>query len=1041
VCLWLGVAAVAAITACYVLIGWTTSDAHRNEAENAARASGELLAASVGLDLLAARGAVPPKLGSLAETMRAQQIVRIKMYDPVGHQILVTDGQQIERPASDDQPNIMAAAAAASGEPLVRSHTGRFRPGLSPYHATAYVPVWRDAKVAGVLEVFVDQSANAASSRQRAATLSLAIALIVLCALSLPAVSLVLKSRKILVAERTQQTHDARFAATVESIPQGFVMFDRDDKLLACNERYRRMYYLPEHLSVPGTPLADIIRHGVDAGLLSEDIAKSNGYEVRISGPDAVAKHTWDLRDGRIISISASGMAEGGRVSIHADITEQHRTAKQVAVSEARFRDYASSAADWFWETDAEHRIVFVSEAFELATGFDTSLTIGKRLDKSPSHPDDAERIQALAEAMDKRVPFRDFYIRMPGANGKYFAIASNGAPRFASDGTFLGYRGTARDVTSQQANIVRLELAEQELRKRTQLLEEAQRLGKLGNVTYTFGSPQLEWSAEVFSIMRVAPNDGFMPKRYIKERCLDGGAARLNAALRLVADEATTQSVDIKVRCDDGTIVDCAVVVKGLFDDKGKQIGFRSVVQDISERKRAVEQLEQLAFYDQLTGLPNRAMFTRELDALLAGDEWGDAALLLLDLDRFKDVNDSLGHTSGDELLSKVSAMIASRLRSEHLLARIGGDEFAIIMRRSRGQRDAAALAASIIEGVSGSILLSNGEVAIGTSIGIAFPNGESSGLNLFRKADLALYKAKEGGRGCFEFFRQDMDEALQHKMRLERDLKRAVMEDSGLSVHYQAQADLRLGRITGFEALLRWSHPALGNISPAQFIPVAETSHLIIDLGRWVLRKAACQMKAWIDAGHEPREISVNVSAAQLWHSDLVADVTKVLAETGLPPHLLCLELTESLLANPSEQRVRSEIGRLKDLGVKLALDDFGTDYSSLGYLTQLPFDKLKIDRVFVDGVASSDRRRELLKGIVALGHGLGMTVVGEGAEKAEEIEILTQLGCDVAQGYVLARPLPAAQAVAMAASFQPPGRSNAVHALQHRLLNGAG
>jgi EAL domain-containing protein (putative c-di-GMP-specific phosphodiesterase class I) len=234
---------------------------------------------------------------------------------------------------------------------------------------------------------------------------------------------------------------------------------------------------------------------------------------------------------------------------------------------------------------------------------------------------------------------------------------------------------------------------------------------------------------------------------------------------------------------------------------------------------------------------------------------------------------------------------------------------------------------------------------------------------------------------------------------------------------VHYQPQVELSTGRVTGFEALMRWTHPTFGNVPPSDFIPIAESSQLICDLGLWILREAALQAKAWIDAGETAREIAVNVSAAQIWHTDFVGDVVRVLKETGLPPHLLCLELTESLLADHAEGRVRTVLTEFKRLGVTLALDDFGTDYSSLGYLTQLPFDKLKIDRIFIGGIVSSERARRLLEGVIALGRGLGMLIVMEGVENPGEVEILRGFNCDVIQGYVFARPTPASQALTFA------------------------
>ena len=245
-------------------------------------------------------------------------------------------------------------------------------------------------------------------------------------------------------------------------------------------------------------------------------------------------------------------------------------------------------------------------------------------------------------------------------------------------------------------------------------------------------------------------------------------------------------------------------------------------------------------------------------------------------------------------------------------------------------------------------------------------------------------------------------------------------------LTVHYQPQVELSTGRVTGLETLMRWTHPTFGNVPPSEFIPIAESSSLICELGSWILREAAFQGKAWLDAGEPPREIAVNISAAQIWHSNLVEEVKRVLEETGLPPHLLCLELTESILANQLDGRVSIVLNTLKRLGVTLALDDFGTGYSSLGYLIGLPFDKLKIDRIFIDGVANSSRAQKLLEGIIALGGGLGMKTVAEGAEIFREVEILRGLGCDTVQGFFFARPAAAIEALAN------------VHALE---LNGPG
>ena len=564
-------------------------------------------------------------------------------------------------------------------------------------------------------------------------------------------------------------------------------------------------------------------------------------------------------------------------------------------------------------------------------------------------------------------------------------------------------------DITDQKRR-------EEILKKRSEQLVEAQRLAKTGDWSYKLGDRHVWWSPQLYELLGYDPE--FTPTRdaILSENTVDG-IDRLVASQAEVMRSGKSQSVDVKVVRGDGGFADVVVTSSPMTDAEGRTIGFVGTMQDITDRKIAEQKLEKLAYFDPLTGLANRSMFHREVNDVLTrcGRTGAQTALLLLDLDRFKEVNDSLGHASGDELLAKVARLISRVLGNSHFFSRLGGDEFAIIM---QGDTDRAAierLGAEVIATVSGSILLDRGEVTIGTSIGVAMIPGDGGNLSdLQRNADLALYCAKESGRGRLVFFEPDMNTAVQHKIAIARELRRAITENVGLTVHYQPQVSLANGRVIGFEALMRWSHPTLGNISPAEFIPIAESSQLICDLGLWILRQAAAQAKAWLDAGEAAREIAVNVSAAQIWHTDFVRDVAEVLQETGLPAHLLCLELTESLLADHAGGRVRSVLTALKGLGVTLALDDFGTGYSSLGYLTQLPFDTIKIDRIFVDGIAASKPARRLLEGIIALGRGLGMTIVAEGAETADEVAILGQFRCDLVQGYIFARPAAAGDAL---------------------------
>ncbi|TBW39026.1 EAL domain-containing protein [Siculibacillus lacustris] len=562
--------------------------------------------------------------------------------------------------------------------------------------------------------------------------------------------------------------------------------------------------------------------------------------------------------------------------------------------------------------------------------------------------------------------------------------------------------------------------LANTLLQQRTQQLVEAQRIGRLGAWSRRFETQVLEWSDEVFDLLGYE-REAFLPtRRAVLDLYVGDGAKRILDAQAEVMRTGRAAAVDVKMRRGDGSVGDFAIILKLLFDERGRTVGLRGTVQDITERKSAEDRLAQLAYHDPLTGLANRALFQRNLDEVLTRCRAGGipGALLLLDLDRFKDVNDALGHSTGDELLGKIAHLISRLLGPDHFVARLGGDEFAVLIQDDAVLATAEPLARRIIAALSVPMRLSRAEVSVGASIGIALiPEHGTTATDLLRNADLALYRAKEAGRGRCATFDPMMNDEIQHKTTLARDLRCALAGEGGLAVHYQPQIDLATGRVCGFEALARWTHPRLGNVPPIEFIRVAESSHLICDLGTWILREAAGQAKAWLAAGEPACKVSVNVSAAQIWASDFAADVARVLAETGLPPHLLCLELTESLLADHEEGRVLAALQSLKRQGVMLSLDDFGTGYSSLGYLTQLPFDTLKIDRVFIDGIAESSRSRELLRGIVALGHGLGLNLVGEGAEKAEEVAILRDLGCDEVQGFVFARPTIAAEALAYA------------------------
>ncbi|HMR32610.1 MAG TPA: EAL domain-containing protein [Geminicoccus sp.] len=453
-----------------------------------------------------------------------------------------------------------------------------------------------------------------------------------------------------------------------------------------------------------------------------------------------------------------------------------------------------------------------------------------------------------------------------------------------------------------------------------------------------------------------------------------------------------------------DGSEVEVELLGRS-FDYQGRQARV-AAVRDITERRRAEERIRHLAHHDGLTGLPNRLLFRDRLgQALAAARRAGEVvAVLGLDLDRFKEINDLHGHAAGDELLVQVSMRLGAELRQGDTLARLGGDEFAVIQPGLSHADAAPALAQRLIDTIADPFRLMGQQVQIGVSIGIAvYPGDGQDAETLLRNADLALYRAKADGRGMLCSFEPEMDARLQARRQLERELREALARGE-LMLHFQPLADTGDGAVTAFEALVRWPHPVRGLIPPAEFIPLAEDSGLILGLGEWVLRTACREAAAW----PSPLRIAVNLSPAQFAHGDLPGLVQRVLHETGLPAQRLELEITEGVLIKDND-RVLAILRRLKAIGVRIAMDDFGTGYSSLSYLQRFPFDKLKIDQSFVRLAEESADSRAIIRAVIGLGKSLGMPVVAEGVETSGQLDLLAGESCDEVQGYLIGRPVP--------------------------------
>ncbi len=436
---------------------------------------------------------------------------------------------------------------------------------------------------------------------------------------------------------------------------------------------------------------------------------------------------------------------------------------------------------------------------------------------------------------------------------------------------------------------------------------------------------------------------------------------------------------------------------------------GWVTTHEDITEQRKAEAQIAYMAHHDALTGLPNRSMLRLRLDEALARAQQGEAlAVLCLDLDRFKEVNDTLGHGVGDNLLKAVSERLKGCIRDTDTVCRASGDEFVIIQRPVSARAEAKALAKRIVDSMHEPFVLFGHQVMVGSSVGIAMaPEDTTDPEQLLRNADLALYRAKNEQRGTYRFFEPDMNSRLVARRDLEMALRNAL-QNGEFEVYYQPILNLEHNEVRGFEALLRWHRPEVGTVSPAQFIPLAEETGLITPIGEWVLRQACAQAASW------PTHItvSVNLSAVQFRSRNLVQTVVSALASSSISPGRLELEITESVLVQDNENAMEM-LRDLRTLGVKIALDDFGTGYSSLSYLQSFPFDKIKIDRSFIkDLEAGNENALAIVSAVVQLGRTLGMATTAEGVETSDQMEIVRAKGCTEIQGYLLSPPKPPLQ-----------------------------
>jgi diguanylate cyclase (GGDEF)-like protein/PAS domain S-box-containing protein len=732
------------------------------------------------------------------------------------------------------------------------------------------------------------------------------------------------------------------------------------------------------------------------------------------------------LREGEgdtvVIAVAAAliyvlVIARVGRLMV--DVRLLQAAEARLKASEAALQEAQQLArlGSWSWDLTTDE-IAWSDELYRIF-GLPPEQSASFERFERQLHPDDRQRVFALVDrSRTTAVPFEAEY-RVVRPDGVVRVVHARGEAHSDGAGRPVRMVGTAQDVTDRN----RAQQGMQRLAAIVQASSDAiYSVAPDWTVTSwnagaerLFGRPATEMLGR--PITSLWPQKQFEVDRSMFERALAG--------------EVITDFETVRLHRD-GTPITVALSWSPITDDRGRVTGVSVIARDITERKQLQEQLVHQALHDPLTGLANRVLFGDRLEHALARSRRPGAmvAILVIDLDGFKDINDSLGHDAGDDLLAIAGLRLQGHVAAGATIARLGGDEFGVLLEDTTAAR-AVRVAEVLLEGLAPPVVLRDRDLTPTASIGIALAAGEDADT-LLRNADTAMYAAKRQGKGRYAIFEPAMHATVVERLDLAADLGRAVQQNH-LHVCYQPEIQLRSGRIIGLEALVRWRHPTRGEVLPGEFIPLAEDTGLILSIGRWVLREACRQTKAWQERWPTtpPLAIAVNLSARQLQHPGIVDEVRAALAAADLDPSSLVLEITETAVMEELDAAV-AILTQLRQLGLRLALDDFGTGYSSLSYLQRLPVDILKIDRAFVSGVAGSTEDSALARAIVTLGQTLGLETIAEGVETAEQLAALRQLGCQIGQGYYFARPLGPAAVDALLERHQPSvhGLTTAAH-----------
>lgn len=725
-------------------------------------------------------------------------------------------------------------------------------------------------------------------------------------------------------------------------------------------------------------------------------------YQVDYRVRDAHGRWRWILDRGRAISWDTAGRPRRV-IGTHTDINDYKGIERQLRERELILNQaqHVARLGSWSWNVETDE-VWWSDELYRIAG---LSLQQAAPPFRQQRHLFTADSYERLREASNALLADGTPYsleLTILRPNGEQRLVQARGEGLPADDGRITRLVGVLNDITEQR-------LAEETSTWRNDMLNRIAAMGRIGGFELYVGSEVLHWTDENYRIHGIAPGTPLTLRGTLPSYSPESRERLLEAFNRMVAERQSERTVEGCYFTSDDRRIWLRITGRLELRD-GVPYRITGLTQDITEEHEAGERIEQLAHYDMLTGLPNRFLFHQRADEAIAGArrDGKPLALLFLDLDRFKFVNDTQGHEAGDRLLQEVAGRLRACVRGSDTVGRLGGDEFLVLLREVAKPEDAAIVARKIIAAIGEPVEIGGVEARVGCSIGIALLGENEATLDsLLRAADTAMYAAKDAGRNTYQFYSDSFYDKVRRRVTLEQELRSALARDE-LSLVYQPTVKSADGSVTGVEALLRWRTRDGDLRPPAEFIPIAEETGEIVAIGHWVLEQACTQAVAWHRKGLAFGRMAVNVSAVQLRRPEFAGEVVAIAQRCGWPTDRLVLELTESTLMADSDT-LRRGFELFRTHGISLSIDDFGTGFSNLGYLHRIPVRSLKIDRSFVSQLETQANMPELTHAVVGLGHALGLSVVAEGVETEAQMQMLRAQGCDEAQGYLFTRPLP--------------------------------